>query len=95
MGKLAIDARGLIERNLIWMSRRERVKDVVNYVAISEESLQARQLQEAITSGRTLRELDLSRAWFVVAQNQLSALAEQTGAPPQRHGFINEDGSRR
>ncbi len=81
MGKLASDARGPIKRTLIWMSRREAVEDVVDYAAI--------------TSGRTLRELDQSRAWYVVPQNQLSVLVEQTGAPPQRQSFINEDGSRR
>jgi hypothetical protein len=80
MPKTPITARGPVGRKLIAAFRKERSKKLVDLLAVAEGERQAQALQQSVTSGRALEELDPSHAWYVVAQQQLSLLIEQTGA---------------
>lgn len=80
MPKEPVIARGPVGKKLISAFRRERSKKIVDLQAVAEGERQAMELQKSVTSGRALDELDPSHAWYVIAQQQLSILVEQTGA---------------
>jgi hypothetical protein len=80
MSKDTITARGPIGRKLIQMSRRERGRKVISFAAAAEGAQDAAEWQCSTISREELAELDPSHAWYVVAQQQLSILVEQTSA---------------
>jgi hypothetical protein len=93
MGKHTNTTRGPVGRKLIQLLRRERGRTVAPFAAVAEGARHAADLQRSAATREELAEHDPSHGWYILAQQQLSILIEQTGALRETLSFtdpINE-----
>lgn len=80
MNDPTITARGPVGRKLIQALRRARGQPIVDLAAFADGQRRADELQQTTTPLDELTTYDPSHAWYVLAQQRLSILIEQTSA---------------